>query len=289
MSLRLQTEAWLLDLHCSVALTEWDLDQELKLQTTTDQIHQDDRASDQLFVQRPSIRASRRKDDFIWYDKTSDTFVKPNLWLMVNPNIACPIHYQPQALPPAALAPPPTHQATFPETNSHDALLQEETIYSSMTNQSTVRTKVFSCKTVKNRRKPRTNSKPQESWSVKPGSWPRPPVNYCLLIGLALKHSGGLKVQQIYNFTRELFPFFQTAPDGWKNTIRHNLCFNSSFRKTYNHLCGFDGKRKSCLWHLTPDGQRRLQDELLTLTNDTLLQLERSAANPDRIQTLLSL
>lgn len=28
-----------------------------------------------------------------WLFGPSDTFVKPNLWLLVNPNIACPIQY----------------------------------------------------------------------------------------------------------------------------------------------------------------------------------------------------
>lgn len=44
----------------------------------------------------------------------------------------------------------------------------------------------------------------QDSKNLKPGCWPRPPVNYCILIALALKSSqtGSLKVQQIYNFTR---------------------------------------------------------------------------------------
>lgn len=31
----------------------------------------DDKLNDQYVVQRPSVRASRRKDEFIWYDKTS--------------------------------------------------------------------------------------------------------------------------------------------------------------------------------------------------------------------------
>ena len=47
----------------------------------------------------------------------------------------------------------------------------------------------------------------QDSKTLKPGCWPRPPVNYCILIALALKssHTGSLKVQQIYNFTRSEF------------------------------------------------------------------------------------
>ncbi|KAJ0001818.1 hypothetical protein NQD34_001614, partial [Periophthalmus magnuspinnatus] len=270
MSFRLQTRGRLLDLHCSVALTEWDLDQELRLQITTDQATyvSDERSPDSL--QRPMPRSSRRNDDLTWYDKASDVFVKPNLWLMVNPNIVCPLHYLPQAPPPQPQAPPPTLQTTPP--SSHDAPLQNET---SSTNP-------HMC--------PQSNR-----WAPGCSSWPRPPVNYCLLIGLALKYNGSLRVQQIYNFTnfdivcffsRELFPFFQTAPDGWKNTIRHNLCFNHSFKKTFTQSRGDreqqgrQGKRKSCCWLLTSDGHQRLREELLTLTPETLKQLERSAANP---------
>ncbi|XP_063111970.1 forkhead box protein R1 isoform X1 [Cavia porcellus] len=63
--------------------------------------------------------------------------------------------------------------------------------------------------------------------------WSRPPLNYFHLIALALSNSPpcGLNVQQIYSFTRWHFPFFRTAPEGWKNTIRHNLCFRDSFQK----------------------------------------------------------
>lgn len=44
----------------------------------------------------------------------------------------------------------------------------------------------------------------QDFKNLSPGCWPRPPVNYCILIALALKSSltGSLKVQQIYHFTR---------------------------------------------------------------------------------------
>lgn len=78
---------------------------------------------------------------------------------------------------------------------------------------------------------------------------------------------------------REHFPFFQTAPDGWKNTIRHNLCFSSSFRKTPYQLCR-EGKRKSCLWHLTLDGQHRLRDEIHTLTGESFQELKGSMSHP---------
>lgn len=78
---------------------------------------------------------------------------------------------------------------------------------------------------------------------------------------------------------RDHFPFFLTAPDGWKNTIRHNLCFSNSFKKTPQQVTG-DGKRKSCLWHLTLDGRRRLRNEIHTLTGDSFRMLKRSMNYP---------
>ncbi|CAO2602246.1 Forkhead box protein R1 [Lemmus lemmus] len=63
--------------------------------------------------------------------------------------------------------------------------------------------------------------------------WFRPPLNYFHLIALALRNSApcGINVQQIYSFIRKHFPFLRTAPEGWKNMIRHNLCFRDSFEK----------------------------------------------------------
>ncbi|XP_034385671.1 forkhead box protein R1 [Cyclopterus lumpus] len=291
MSFRLKTRAGLSDLHCSVGLTDWDMDKELKLATTTDQFYHDDKLSDPYVVQR-SARASRRKEDFMWYDKASDSFVRPNLWLLVNPSIACPLRYgEPSAGPrracdpaegvqPARLSPAETQVSGL-----HGAPLGGERLQPEYT----ITKEDVSCRPAKNRRKGRTPTS-RDNKTLKPGSWPRPPVNYCFLIALALKSSltGSLKVQQIYNFTREHFPFFQTAPDGWKNTIRHNLCFNSSFRKTCNQLCR-DGKRKSCFWHLTLDGHRRLKDEVRSLAGEASTLLERSMARPDVIQSLFAL
>ncbi|KAM4592410.1 forkhead box protein R1 [Odontesthes bonariensis] len=279
MTLQLKTKARLFDLHCSVALTDWDMDKELKLATTTDQFYHDEKLNDQYVVQRPCTRASRRKDEFIWYDKTSDTFVKPNLWLLVNPNIACPIKYRVHAAEPQPACGPAEESQTplrGPAETRRPPPAELHTFPSQIKNED------IPSRPTKSRRQGRiTKTMVRTPDTLKPGCWPRPPVNYCILIALALKssHSGSLKVQQIYNFTREHFPFFQTAPDGWKNTIRHNLCFNSSFRKTCNQLCR-DGKRKSCFWHLTLDGHRRLKDELHMLTGETLKQLERSMSQP---------
>ncbi|XP_030015037.1 forkhead box protein R1 [Sphaeramia orbicularis] len=300
MSFQLKTSARLSELHCSEALTDWDLDQELKLQTTTDHLHHDDQVCDQFPVPGPSDRASRRNDDFIFYDRTTDKFVKPSPWLMVNPNIVCPINYglngendgvQTPLLPP--VLPPPSPPVSPPELpplstpplpppsamlTSRDAPRRNS---ASTLRQNQVRNEEVSHRPAQGQRRPRTTRTRVNQPVMNAGGWPRPPVNYCILIALALKnsYSGSLRVQQIYSFTREHFPFFQTAPDGWKNTIRHNLCFNSSFRKTCNTLRR-DGKRKSCFWHLTVDGHRRLRDELWALTEESMQQLERSMTRP---------
>uniref|UniRef100_A0A674IN54 Fork-head domain-containing protein n=1 Tax=Terrapene triunguis TaxID=2587831 RepID=A0A674IN54_9SAUR len=124
----------------------------------------------------------------------------------------------------------------------------------------------------------------QASTKIK-GGWPRPPLNYCILITLALRNSaeGSLTVQQIYQFTRQHFPFFQTAPDGWKNTIRHNLCFSSSFEKTSHFVCN-EGNRKSRLWKLTPEGCRKFQEEIRALSEEALDLVSQSLSKPGTYQ-----
>lgn len=39
MTFQLKTKARFCDLHCTVGLTDWDMDKELKMATTTDQIY----------------------------------------------------------------------------------------------------------------------------------------------------------------------------------------------------------------------------------------------------------
>ncbi|OBS58530.1 hypothetical protein A6R68_10395, partial [Neotoma lepida] len=113
--------------------------------------------------------------------------------------------------------------------------------------------------------------------------WSRPPLNYFHLIALALRNSPscGLNVQQIYNFTREHFPFFRTAPEGWKNTIRHNLCFRDSFEKVPVSMQGEASTRpRSCLWKLTEEGHRRFAEEARTLASTQLESIQQCMSQP---------
>ncbi|XP_076968145.1 LOW QUALITY PROTEIN: forkhead box protein R1 [Tamandua tetradactyla] len=122
--------------------------------------------------------------------------------------------------------------------------------------------------------------------------WPRPPLNYFHLIALALRNSSpcGLNVQQIYNFTRQHFPFFQTAPEGWKNTVRHNLCFRDSFEKVPAGMQGVASTRpRSCLWKLTEEGHRRFEEEARALASTQLESIQQCMSQPDMIPFLFEL
>ncbi|KAI9066753.1 hypothetical protein FKP32DRAFT_1601553 [Trametes sanguinea] len=64
-----------------------------------------------------------------------------------------------------------------------------------------------------------------------PGSKPFYP--YSTLIRYAIKGSpnGKLLLEDIYYAIESRFPYFRTAPPGWKNSVRHNLSLNPCFEK----------------------------------------------------------
>ncbi|XP_013968726.1 forkhead box protein R1 isoform X2 [Canis lupus familiaris] len=122
--------------------------------------------------------------------------------------------------------------------------------------------------------------------------WSRPPLNYFHLIALALRNSSpcGLNVQQIYSFTRQHFPFFRTAPEGWKNTVRHNLCFRDSFEKVpVSMQSGVSPRPRSCLWKLTEEGHRRFTEEARALASTRLQSIQQCMSQPDVMPFLFDL
>ncbi|XP_053474172.1 forkhead box protein R1 isoform X2 [Ictalurus furcatus] len=327
MFLQLQTSEKFLDLHLRTGLHDWDMNEEINLTTTTDQFYQDEMRNEQYLAQWHYARISRRTlPEELHQPNTTDckeSVTQPNLWLMVNPCLACPIKYPVRdkmpSLPKLTIDRSASGPALdVPGQNLHLLSLSDETCLDESLRDTSLSSEyqltddassedVAICRKVKGTRRGRAPKGPssrrlglaqsrrlqrvlQDSHNLKSGAWPRPPVNYCILIAMALSssRSGSLNVQQIYNFAREHFPFFLTAPEGWKNTIRHNLCFSTSFRKTPQQVTG-DGKRKSCLWHLTLDGRRRLRNEIHTLTADSFRMLKRSMNYPDMIQALFEL
>lgn len=80
---------------------------------------------------------------------------------------------------------------------------------------------------------------------------------------------------------RQHFPFFRTAPEGWKNTIRHNLCFRHAFEKVPVSTQGGAGTGpRSCLWKLTEEGHRRFKEEARGLASTQLETIQQSMSQP---------
>ncbi|KAL1263651.1 hypothetical protein QQF64_006390 [Cirrhinus molitorella] len=60
-----------------------------------------------------------------------------------------------------------------------------------------------------------------------------------------------LPVKDIYGWILEHFPYFSSAPTGWKNSVRHNLSLNKCFRKVERSLGKVNGK--GSLWCVDPE------------------------------------
>jgi len=98
-------------------------------------------------------------------------------------------------------------------------------------------------------------SRAQTEYEYNPNS--KPPYSFSLLIFMAIEDSDAKKlpVKEIYTWVCKHFPYFKTAPPGWKNSIRHNLSLSRTFDKA-----GGTGKGKSnngkaakgALWIIDP-------------------------------------
>ncbi|XP_026100481.1 forkhead box protein N1 [Carassius auratus] len=117
--------------------------------------------------------------------------------------------------------------------------------------------------------------------------FPKPVYSYSILIFLALRNSktGSLPVSEIYSFMTEHFPYFKTAPDGWKNSVRHNLSLNKCFEKVENK--NGNSSRKGCLWALNPAKVEKMQEELHKWRRKDPLTVRRSMARPEELERLL--
>ncbi|KAL3316445.1 Forkhead box protein N3 [Cichlidogyrus casuarinus] len=61
----------------------------------------------------------------------------------------------------------------------------------------------------------------------------KPSYSYTHLIFMAIESSPNkcMTVNQIYNWCETNFPFYKQAGAGWKNSLRHNLSINKSFKR----------------------------------------------------------
>ncbi|KAF8370898.1 hypothetical protein PRIPAC_77327 [Pristionchus pacificus] len=83
------------------------------------------------------------------------------------------------------------------------------------------------------------------------------------MVGFALLNSetGELPVADIYSFIVKHFPSYQTAPQGWKNSVRHALSKSGVFHKNETIV---DGRmeRRRCLWSIQQEKTNKMLAEI---------------------------
>uniref|UniRef100_A0A182XXL6 Uncharacterized protein n=2 Tax=Anopheles stephensi TaxID=30069 RepID=A0A182XXL6_ANOST len=117
--------------------------------------------------------------------------------------------------------------------------------------------------------------------------FPKPAYSYSCLIAMALKNSrsGSLPVSEIYSFMCEHFPYFKTAPTGWKNSVRHNLSLNKCFEKIEKPAVN-GGQRKGCLWAMNPAKILKMDEEVQKWSRKDPLAIRRAMVHPEHLEAL---
>lgn len=117
--------------------------------------------------------------------------------------------------------------------------------------------------------------------------YPKPAYSYSCLIALALKNSrsGSLPVSEIYSFMCEHFPYFKTAPSGWKNSVRHNLSLNKCFEKIEKPATN-GNQRKGCLWAMNPERIAKMDEEVQKWSRKDPLAIRNAMVFPEHLEAL---
>lgn len=128
----------------------------------------------------------------------------------------------------------------------------------------------------------------QKTQAEKENGYPKPGYSYSCLIALALKnsHTGHLSVSEIYKFMCEHFPYFKTAPAGWKNSVRHNLSLNKCFEKIEKPSVGGANQRKGCLWAMNPAKITKMDEEVLKWSRKDPMAIKKGMVHPHTLEKL---
>ncbi|XP_060530066.1 uncharacterized protein LOC132704199 isoform X2 [Cylas formicarius] len=118
-------------------------------------------------------------------------------------------------------------------------------------------------------------------------AYPKPAYSYSCLIAMALKNSrtGSLPVSEIYNFMCKHFPYFKTAPNGWKNSVRHNLSLNKCFEKIEKPALN-GAQRKGCLWAMNPAKISKMDEEVQKWSRKDPNAIRKAMINPHNLEAL---
>ncbi|XP_051511205.1 forkhead box protein N3-like isoform X2 [Myxocyprinus asiaticus] len=106
---------------------------------------------------------------------------------------------------------------------------------------------------------PSSSPEPSEPpYHLSMGPSRKPPYSFSCLIFMAIEDapSKRLPVKEIYGWILEHFPYFASAPTGWKNSVRHNLSLNKCFKKVDKDRSQSIGK--GSLWSIDPNYRHNL-------------------------------
>ncbi|XP_055381007.1 forkhead box protein A2-B isoform X2 [Condylostylus longicornis] len=132
-----------------------------------------------------------------------------------------------------------------------------------------------------------TNKSSKSKQPVVVSEFPKPAYSYSCLIAMALKNSrsGSLPVSEIYSFMCEHFPYFKTAPNGWKNSVRHNLSLNKCFEKIEKPATN-GGQRKGCLWAMNPSKITKMDEEVQKWSRKDPMAIRKAMVYPENLEAL---
>jgi len=122
----------------------------------------------------------------------------------------------------------------------------------------------------------------------KDSGFPKPAYSYSCLIALALKNSrtGSMSVSEIYKFMCEHFPYFKTAPNGWKNSVRHNLSLNKCFEKIEKPASNGTNQRKGCLWAMNKEKIIKMDEEVKKWSRKDPMAIKKAMYYPNTLEAL---
>jgi hypothetical protein len=85
----------------------------------------------------------------------------------------------------------------------------------------------------------------------------------------------------------EHFPYFKTAPNGWKNSVRHNLSLNKCFEKI-EKPAGNGSQRKGCLWAMNPAKIAKMDEEVQKWSKKDPMAIRKAMICPGKISISVS-
>jgi hypothetical protein len=84
----------------------------------------------------------------------------------------------------------------------------------------------------------------------------------------------------------EHFPYFKTAPNGWKNSVRHNLSLNKCFEKIEKPAANGTNQRKGCLWAMNPEKVAKMDEEVRKWSRKDPMAIKKAMYYPNTLEAL---